>query len=148
MCAVTLLGPNGPGCRVIGIYAPATHRQGRKAEKALYQALYSELNTSRRKGIRPIIIGDFNDTPVGDRTFQDVPSPYPKSHSLVRLLTQSSFLDGFRTQHPDVHGATFCRQGCRPSRIDSGWFPRAWGNVLGTEAFTASVDAAAVNMEL
>ena len=126
MCAVTLTGPAGKSVRVIGVYAPASRSKGATEEIALLRAFSSELNSCRRSNTTTVVLGDFNDPPPSDAQFTGAPSRYPSQGSIVKRLPNLGFFDAFRSKHPTIHGATFTRKGCLPSRIDSIWLPKAW----------------------
>ena len=119
--------------RVVGVYAPASRSGGNKVERKLLEELRSQFALGRKSRAQMVVLGDFNESPPGDRRFNNTPSRYPQASSLIKRLELWGMIDGFRNKHPDTHGPTFSRPGCLPSRIDSIWLPKNWSH-LGLEA--------------
>ena len=145
LAAVTLMGPKGPGIRLIAVYGYARPSSNRAGARALRDCLKHQLRTATAMGLRCAVFGDLNDSPPADQAnFNCAPSSYPQHLSLTHLLCEMGFLDTFRLIHPAVHGHTFWRDplSSKPSRLDSIWLSpsKRLGRALRGSHAGASVD--------
>lgn len=101
------MGPCGQSLRVLGVYGPASPSQCPKTVKLLHSHFINEISRARRNNIPILILGDFNDVPYGDLTFETRNQTYPEAFGLISALENRKFLDVFRTIHPQEHGHTF-----------------------------------------
>jgi exonuclease III len=107
LAGVTLMGPCGQSLRILGVYGPASPSQCPTTVKLLHSHFMNELSRARRNNIPVLILGDFNDVPYGDLTFEDRNRTYPEAFGLISALQNMKFLDVFRTIHSQEHGYTF-----------------------------------------
>jgi hypothetical protein len=65
------MGPRRQSLRILGVYGPASPGQCPNTVKLLYNHLINEVSRARRNNTPVLILGNFNDVPYGDLTFED-----------------------------------------------------------------------------
>jgi hypothetical protein len=69
LAAVTLCGPKQSHLRVISVYAPVNPEVEPDVVRQLYKDLLNQMSFALRNSVPVMVLGDFNDVPVGDAAF-------------------------------------------------------------------------------
>ena len=151
VCAVTLVGPEGTGTRVINVYGVASPSKlgdgslEAQTKKELCRQVRDELAQaivlSASKGWLTVVLGDFNEVPDAtlDKVSRSAASKAKPEFSLIDLMKTHGLQDTFRMAHPKARAYSFFGVGCaKPARLDAIWSNR---HMLRGGHFRAGIDA-------